>query len=245
MAPPCLARADGFKIIFPNNFSLALGGRYRPPEVLLESEKYGAPADIWSVGCIFAELLFKGCSNQFRNIWALPGFEGPHNELQQITKIFDICGTPTNESWPNWHKLNGARNCKHKHRESQLVELMKTHCAGITPEELALLQSLLTCNPEKRINAHEALKNQYFWIDPPPAKDEDMPKITDHSHEWQVKKKRQQQKQQQMQQQQQFGGVRPTNPPPAAPGGPPYQALNQHPHPPPVGEPPNKVMRPS
>lgn len=29
----------------------------RPPELLLGSEKYGPEVDIWSVGCIFAELL--------------------------------------------------------------------------------------------------------------------------------------------------------------------------------------------
>lgn len=72
-----------------------------------------------------------------------------------------------------------------------------------------------------------------------------MPKITDHCHEWQVKKKRHQQKAQQMQQQQGIGGVRPNAPPAVVPaGGPAYQPI-QAPHLPPQtsGEPPNKVMR--
>jgi len=207
---------------------------YRPPEVLLESEKYGAPADMWSVGCIFAELLFKLSINQFRNIWSLPGIEGPHNESQQIAKIFEICGTPTTEGWPSWLKLPGARNMRWKPRDSQLKDLMRAHCTGITDDELDLLDKFLTCNPDKRITAHDALRHEFLWKDPLPAKLEDMPKIMEANHEWQVKKKRQLEKQKLQQQNAQQGGGRPAQPPPPQ---------NMHPRPPAGGEPPAKTIR--
>ena len=67
---------------------------YRPPELLLGSQNYGPAVDMWSVGCIFAELLLK------RPI--LPG----KNELQQIDKIFKMFGTPTEQTWPGLTKLH-------------------------------------------------------------------------------------------------------------------------------------------
>ena len=67
---------------------------YRPPELLLGSQNYGPAVDMWSVGCIFAELLLK------RPI--LPG----KNEFEQIDKIFKMFGTPTEETWPGLTKLH-------------------------------------------------------------------------------------------------------------------------------------------
>uniref|UniRef100_A0A804QAX2 Protein kinase domain-containing protein n=1 Tax=Zea mays TaxID=4577 RepID=A0A804QAX2_MAIZE len=70
---------------------------YRAPEVLLGATHYSTPVDIWSVGCIFAELV----TNQ-------PLFPGD-SELQQLLHIFKLLGTPNEEMWPgvgklpNWH----------------------------------------------------------------------------------------------------------------------------------------------
>ncbi|CAN0265322.1 unnamed protein product, partial [Laminaria digitata] len=62
---------------------------YRPPEVLLRTTRYGPAVDMWSVGCILAELLYES-----------PILPGTH-EQEQLNLIYSLCGTPTDESWPD------------------------------------------------------------------------------------------------------------------------------------------------
>ena len=66
---------------------------YRAPEVLLYATHYSTPVDMWSVGCIFAEMARKS-----------PLFPGD-SELQQLLHIFKLLGTPTEEIWPGVTKL--------------------------------------------------------------------------------------------------------------------------------------------
>ncbi len=66
---------------------------YRPPEILLGSNKYDTTADIWGAGCIFGEMLKR------RPI--LPG----SSDLDQIERINILCGTPTKETWPGLKSL--------------------------------------------------------------------------------------------------------------------------------------------
>lgn len=61
---------------------------YRPPELLYGGRYYGTAVDIWSVGCIFAELMLR--------IPYLPG----ESDMDQIKTIFRALGTPTEEDWP-------------------------------------------------------------------------------------------------------------------------------------------------
>ncbi len=66
---------------------------YRPPELLFRARYYGEKVDVWSIGCIFAELFLKK-----------PLFRGD-TDIDQLSKIFGIRGTPSNETWPNVQKL--------------------------------------------------------------------------------------------------------------------------------------------
>lgn len=67
---------------------------YRPPELLFGCRYYSAAVDIWSVGCIFAELMLR--------IPYLPG----ESDMDQLNTIFRALGTPTEEDWPvSWHSL--------------------------------------------------------------------------------------------------------------------------------------------
>jgi len=66
---------------------------YRPPELLLGEEHYSYSVDIWSVGCIMAELLLGS-----------PAFQAK-KEMDQLEAIWAICGTPTEENWPDHKKL--------------------------------------------------------------------------------------------------------------------------------------------
>ena len=65
---------------------------YRPLELLFGANKYGGAVDIWSCGCIFAELILR--------VPYLPG----NSDLDQIEKIFQARGSPTSETWPNLPK---------------------------------------------------------------------------------------------------------------------------------------------
>ena len=61
---------------------------YRPPELLFGSRYYGSGVDIWSVGCIFAELMLR--------IPYLPG----ESDMDQLKTTFRALGTPTEDEWP-------------------------------------------------------------------------------------------------------------------------------------------------
>jgi CTD kinase subunit alpha len=62
---------------------------YRPPELLLGATAYGPAVDIWSIGCIMLEMVTKK-----------PLFPGT-DEIDQLTRIWEIMGSPTRETWPN------------------------------------------------------------------------------------------------------------------------------------------------
>jgi cell division cycle 2-like len=68
-------------------------GLDRCPELLLGSSTYSTPLDMWSVGCIFAEL-----------ITGEPIFPG-EGEMDQINKIFRVVGIPSEERWPGFSLL--------------------------------------------------------------------------------------------------------------------------------------------
>eukprot|EP01035_Chromulina_nebulosa_P020652 gene20652-26776_t len=61
---------------------------YKPPELLLGSHQYDYSVDMWSVGCVLAEL------DLGRPL--LPG----KSEYEQLELIFKTIGTPNEETWP-------------------------------------------------------------------------------------------------------------------------------------------------
>ncbi|CAO0797791.1 unnamed protein product [Mucor circinelloides] len=71
---------------------------YRAPELLLGAKEYTTAIDMWSVGCIFAELL--------NNEALLPG----RSEIDQLDRIFKLLGSPTEEIWPGYSQLPHAKN---------------------------------------------------------------------------------------------------------------------------------------
>ncbi|KAM9321545.1 cyclin-dependent kinase 4 [Gastrophryne carolinensis] len=119
---------------------------YRAPEVLLQST-YATPVDIWSVGCIFAEM--------FRR---KPLFCGK-SEADQLCKIFDMIGLPSEEEWPEDVTLPRSAFSP---RSQQPVEKFVPE---IDATGAQLLLEMLTFNPLRRISASQALLHPFFSED--------------------------------------------------------------------------------
>nr|XP_033787994.1 cyclin-dependent-like kinase 5 isoform X3 [Geotrypetes seraphini] len=120
---------------------------YRPPDVLFGAKLYSTSIDMWSAGCIFAEL-----ANAGRPLF-------PGNDVDdQLKRIFRLLGTPTEEQWPAMTKLPDYKPYPMYPATTSLVNVVpKLNATGRD-----LLQNLLKCNPVQRISADEALQHPYF-----------------------------------------------------------------------------------
>lgn len=116
---------------------------YRSPEVLL-AVPYATPVDIWSCGCIMAELLR-----------LKPLFSGV-SEGDQLDKIFRVLGTPSESTWPAQSPLPWSAFTFHP--PTDLGVFIPECCS----EGQDLLQSMLKFDPEQRISAFKALAHPYF-----------------------------------------------------------------------------------
>ncbi|KAL3425704.1 Serine/threonine-protein kinase ppk23 [Phlyctema vagabunda] len=129
---------------------------YRAPELLLGAEKYGTAVDMWSIGCIFGELLTKE-----------PLLQGK-NEVDELSKIFELCGIPTEESWPGFKRLPNARSLRLPKNPVSQGSVLRAKFPFLTGAGSALLTSLLALNPAKRPTAKEMLEHPFFTEDPKP-----------------------------------------------------------------------------
>ena len=136
---------------------------YRPPELLLGSERYDQGVDNFGAGCIMGELLL-----------GRPVIDG-RNEMDQIQKMFDFLGPPNEEDWPgvkrmpvfrtgqmelppaNWHGRNTGKHILDVFRRWKRT-------AGIK-----LLIGLMKYNPSNRMTAAEALEVNWFSEMPYPT----------------------------------------------------------------------------
>ncbi|XP_042013151.1 protein IMPAIRED IN BABA-INDUCED STERILITY 1-like [Salvia splendens] len=123
---------------------------YRPPELLLGSIEYGASVDLWSVGCLLAELLT-----------GRPILQG-RTEVEQLHKIFKLCGSPPDDYWKK-SKLPHATLFKPQHPyKSSLWQTFK----DLPESAVSLVETLLSVEPHKRGTAASALASEYFKTKP-------------------------------------------------------------------------------
>ncbi|KAG2829307.1 Cyclin-dependent kinase [Phytophthora cactorum] len=125
---------------------------YRSPELLLGAKDYSTAVDMWSVGCIFAEMLLMK-----------PLFAG-RGELDQTDQIFKLLGVPNEENWPGVD--DDVPNAS--------VSVRGSGCS-LSKAGFDLLSRMLALSPRKRISAKEALAHEYFQESPPPKQQELMP----------------------------------------------------------------------
>jgi cell division cycle 2-like protein len=147
---------------------------YRSPELLLGEKLYSTAVDMWSVGCIFAELLTR------KPLW--PG----KTEPEQVELIFRTMGTPTEENWPGWTALPHARHLRMRPRTAQPLRaalgLGISAFSGtpfISDTGIDLLRRLLCLDPVARISAAVALRHPWFAESPPPTDPRLMPTFPD------------------------------------------------------------------
>ncbi|WOK99651.1 putative serine/threonine-protein kinase [Canna indica] len=133
---------------------------YRPPELLLGSTDYEPSVDLWSVGCVFAEL-FQGKS-------ILQG----RTEVEQLHKIFKICGSPHEEFWNN-SKLPHATVFK---PQQPYENCLRETFEFLSDSALKLLETFLSVEPSKRGTASTALNSEYFRMKPYASDPSSLPK---------------------------------------------------------------------
>ncbi|KAK9873179.1 hypothetical protein WA026_021412 [Henosepilachna vigintioctopunctata] len=126
---------------------------YRAPELLLCTKEYSTHIDMWSVGCIFAELTLMNA--------LFPG----KTEVDQLNRIFKELGTPNEKIWPGFNKLPAVQKMKFAEYPRSNLRL-KFH--GLTESGLDLILQFLTYDPIQRITAEQALKHSYFIEAPLP-----------------------------------------------------------------------------
>merc|ERR1712059_69425 len=120
---------------------------YRAPELLLGAKEYSTMIDLWSVGCVFAELptmkpLFNGKS-----------------EIDQINRIFKELGTPNDKIWPGPPCYSELPQVKKMNIAEHPYNILRQRFgASMTDTGFDLLNSLLTYDPALRISADGALK---------------------------------------------------------------------------------------
>ncbi|KAH0476457.1 MAG: hypothetical protein KVP17_004690 [Porospora cf. gigantea B] len=141
-----LARAYGIPVESYTHEVVTLW--YRSPDVLMGSDRYSTPLDIWSVGCIFGEM-----------VTGKPLFSGM-NEAQMLQSIYSKLGTPT--LWTDMELLPNVAQYTSLLHPPQRMQPFENLFPTLDPQGRQLLKSMLAFDPNKRITAREALAHPYF-----------------------------------------------------------------------------------
>ncbi|KAL9651206.1 hypothetical protein ABK040_008277 [Willaertia magna] len=132
---------------------------YRAPEILLGARHYTPAIDMWSIGCIFVELITT------KPIFAGKEVKDQNNQnpfqSDQLETIFKVLGSPSEDEWPGMRELEHYKQITRFKKYDKAIE----QYSGLSENdvhELDLLKRMLCYDPEKRITAAEALQHPFF-----------------------------------------------------------------------------------
>ncbi|CAM9339420.1 cyclin-dependent kinase 2-like isoform X1 [Lethenteron reissneri] len=119
---------------------------YRAPEILLGCKHYSTSVDVWSIGCIFAEMLTRRA--------LFPG----DSEIDQLFRIFRTLGTPDEGVWPGVSQLPDYKSTFPRWANQELTKVVPT----LNFEGRGLLALMLQYDPNQRVTANMALSHCFF-----------------------------------------------------------------------------------
>ncbi|KAG6431760.1 hypothetical protein SASPL_109843 [Salvia splendens] len=128
---------------------------FRAPELLYGSTNYGLEVDLWSLGCIFGELLSLE-----------PLFPGA-SDIDQLGKIFSILGNLTEEAWPGCVHLPDYNIISFG--EVEKPSGIEACLPNRSPDEILFVRKLLSYDPASRATAMELLHDKYLNKEPLPV----------------------------------------------------------------------------
>ncbi|XP_044770735.1 cyclin-dependent kinase 2 isoform X4 [Neomonachus schauinslandi] len=119
---------------------------YRAPEILLGCKYYSTAVDIWSLGCIFAEMVTRRA--------LFPG----DSEIDQLFRIFRTLGTPDEVVWPGVTSMPDYKPSFPKWAQQDFSKVVPP----LDEDGRSLLSQMLHYDPNKRISAKAALAHPFF-----------------------------------------------------------------------------------
>jgi mitogen-activated protein kinase 1/3 len=122
---------------------------YRAPELLCETNNYDPQIDVWSVGCIFAEMLRRK-----------PFFRG-ETPQHQLETIVSVIGLPSRSVLENI-RSETIRKALHSGAESTPYPFKSYFPRDVNPIALDLLQKMLVFDPRERCTIEQALEHEYL-----------------------------------------------------------------------------------
>lgn len=143
-----LARAFGIPVRSYTHEVVTLW--YRAPDILMASRRYSTPVDMWSIGCIFAEMVL-----------GRPLFSGV-SEADQLDKIFRLLGTVRVRDYPGIEELPEYSPDvlpQYPPPRGGIGSLVPT----LDASGVDLLNKMLQYDPSKRITAQGALEHPFFF----------------------------------------------------------------------------------
>ncbi|XP_044488356.1 cell division control protein 2 homolog isoform X2 [Mangifera indica] len=140
----CDIKSTRLKVI---HVGMAVTPSFKAPEILLGFKNYSFPADVWSIGCIFAEMVL------------LKPLFGSADEFHETVKIFRLMGLPNEETMPGVTAEYEFLHCFTKSKPKDLSPVFRSH---LEPAGFDLLMRMLRLNPSERITVDQALRHEYF-----------------------------------------------------------------------------------